>query len=277
MASPTRTSNQRRPKRPPNSWIIYRSDKVHELLPNGEGSSRLQADVSKMISTMWKQESAEVRAEYERRADAKKAEHHALYPDYRFQPMKKEEKERLREEKRLERERQRAHKKGRTRAPPSLEPAYVPAQLPYPIYYTPNISHGPTGPSPPISAASSPQEAVFPTDFQRNDIPRPTLLHDASEEILRCPPTPMHSVSPPSSSTVSSSVPGEALGRSDELEIVSPRPVGSRVSIPDSTLWPQQSNQHESNASAPSWADYGNFLPLYNPEPVGAIYRVLSV
>jgi hypothetical protein len=37
--------------------------------------------------------------EYERLADAKKAEHQLQYPNYRFQPMKKEEKERIREEK----------------------------------------------------------------------------------------------------------------------------------------------------------------------------------
>ncbi|KIK98564.1 hypothetical protein PAXRUDRAFT_55546, partial [Paxillus rubicundulus Ve08.2h10] len=75
------------PPRPPNAWILYRSDRLKELPPSKE--RRAQADVSKLISNMWKNEKEEVKLEYERMADAKKAEHQRLYPSYRFQPMKK--------------------------------------------------------------------------------------------------------------------------------------------------------------------------------------------
>ncbi|KAG2033502.1 high mobility group box domain-containing protein, partial [Suillus americanus] len=84
---------QSQPPRPPNAWILYRSDKIKVLPPAQPGQrSRAQADVSKLISDMWRNESDAVKLEYERLADARKAEHQRLYPDYRFQPMKKEEK-----------------------------------------------------------------------------------------------------------------------------------------------------------------------------------------
>lgn len=85
------------PPRPPNAWILYRSDKLKELeqkAPAGK-PRRPQAAISKEISVLWKAESKEVKARYEYLSDLKKAEHQAKYPGYRFQPVKKEEKERL--------------------------------------------------------------------------------------------------------------------------------------------------------------------------------------
>lgn len=177
MAGPIRTGDPSpdnrptvQPPRPPNAWILYRSDKLRELPPPAPNQPRrAQADVSKLISHMWKHESEYVRAEYERLADVKKAEHQALYPGYRFQPMKKEEKERLREEKRLEKEKVRANSKRRPRPAPYAPPAmYMPANIPHPLaaYYQapPDALYGPFGPSPPVSAASSPEEPTTPED-----------------------------------------------------------------------------------------------------------------
>lgn len=184
--------SQSQPPRPPNAWILYRSDKIKVLPPAAPGQrSRAQADVSKLISDMWRNESDAVKLEYERLADAKKAEHQRLYPDYRFQPMKKEEKERIREEKRQLKERAREKKKNRGRAGPSQEQhqavAPQPTQEPEPQqatiayphpYILPGVApvqdvpehiphhhypfldsgmqFGLAGPSPPLSAASSP-------------------------------------------------------------------------------------------------------------------------
>ncbi|KAG2113868.1 uncharacterized protein F5147DRAFT_35746 [Suillus discolor] len=187
-----------KPPRPPNAWILYRSDKIKELPPAEPGQrSRAQADVSKLVSDMWRKESDAVKLEYERLADAKKAEHQRKYPDYRFQPMKKEEKERIREEKKQLKERAREKKKTRGRAnavagpsqeqhdavvpQPMQEPdpqqvmpamAYappyplpgvmpvqnVPSHMPYHNYtfLDPEMQFGLTGPSPPLSAMSSP-------------------------------------------------------------------------------------------------------------------------
>ncbi|KAG2072273.1 hypothetical protein BDR04DRAFT_417616 [Suillus decipiens] len=183
---------QSQPPRPPNAWILYRSDKIKVLPPAAPGQrSRAQADVSKLISDMWRNESDAVKLEYERLADAKKAEHQRLYPDYRFQPMKKEEKERIREEKRQLKERAREKKKNRGRAGPSQEqhqvvtpqptqelepqkatvayahpyilPGVAPVQdVPEPIphhhhpFLDSRMQFGLAGPSPPLSAASSP-------------------------------------------------------------------------------------------------------------------------
>ncbi|KAI0958284.1 hypothetical protein AcV7_004143 [Taiwanofungus camphoratus] len=168
MAGPSRVPPRQtaradplQPPRPPNAWILYRSDKLHQIPPGPPGQpKRAQAEVSKLISEMWKAESNEVRAEYERLADMKKAEHHALYPHYRFQPMKKEDKARLREEKRAAKERAKEEaKKSKTRHIPYMMP-FMPAV--HSPYYAPHVAYGPAGPSPPLSAASSPSDSPSP-------------------------------------------------------------------------------------------------------------------
>ncbi|KDQ57658.1 hypothetical protein JAAARDRAFT_93592, partial [Jaapia argillacea MUCL 33604] len=79
--------------RPPNAWILYRSDKLKSLPPVPAGAPRrAQADVSREISLMWKNETEIVRSEYERRAELKKAQHQQLYPNYRYHPVSKAEK-----------------------------------------------------------------------------------------------------------------------------------------------------------------------------------------
>lgn len=157
-SSPTNTQRVVQPPRPPNAWILYRSDMVRELPPVAPGTPRrAQAEVSKMISDMWKAAPERVRQHYEQLADAKKAEHQAMYPGYRFQPMKKEEKERLREEKRLEKEKDRAQSR-RHRGRPSPYPvAGATSAMPHVVpFYQPELHYGSEGPSPPLSAASSP-------------------------------------------------------------------------------------------------------------------------
>ncbi|KAF8490363.1 hypothetical protein F5888DRAFT_1808178 [Russula emetica] len=105
--------------RPPNAWIIYRSDKLQELPPPPLGQPKpTQAEVSKIIAAQWRAESEDVRALYDQRAETAKAEHARLYPDYRFAPMKKADKDRIREEKRQAKEQERASRKVRSRVAP---------------------------------------------------------------------------------------------------------------------------------------------------------------
>ncbi|KAF7321487.1 HMG box domain-containing protein [Mycena kentingensis (nom. inval.)] len=157
MAGPTRTSRKSpptantNPPRPPNAWILYRSEKAKDW------GRMAQGDISKQISHMWKNESPAVRAEYERRADIKKAEHQAKYPEYRFQPLKKEEKERIRQEKRADKERAKQLKHGRVQPEPGPMPEELPAH-PAPNYEMYD-KHGIYGPSPPMSAAASPESS----------------------------------------------------------------------------------------------------------------------
>ncbi|PVG02983.1 hypothetical protein CPB86DRAFT_811111 [Serendipita vermifera] len=94
------------PPRPANAWILYRSDKMKGMVPEPGQPRQPQADISKLIAAMWKNENPEVRAHYEALSDMKKAEHLALYPGYRFQPMKKADKDKFRAEKKAEKERE---------------------------------------------------------------------------------------------------------------------------------------------------------------------------
>jgi hypothetical protein len=108
-----------KPPRPPNAWIIYRSDKLQNLPPPPLGQPKpTQAEVSKIIAAQWRAESAEVRATYDDRAETAKAEHARMYPDYRFAPMKKADKDRIREEKRQAKEQERAGRRVRARVAP---------------------------------------------------------------------------------------------------------------------------------------------------------------
>jgi hypothetical protein len=160
MKSPTLPSPTFKPPRPPNAWIIFRSEMMRTL-PKVPGQS--QADVSRIISKIWKEASDETRHLFEQRADAVKTEHQRMYPGYRFQPVKKEEKERRREEKRLEKERSRAQsRRHRRHAPYASSQIATQPQLAAP--FPPGTQYGTTGPSPPISAASSPGDGSLFSD-----------------------------------------------------------------------------------------------------------------
>ncbi|KAH9828829.1 uncharacterized protein C8Q71DRAFT_453437 [Rhodofomes roseus] len=170
MAGPSRTNGKPRPgpigpqpRRPPNAWILYRSDKLRELTAQRDPSApkRLQADISKEIADFWKTEDPEVKREYERIADIKKQEHMQAYPGYKFQPVKKEDKAKRREEEKAEKARVKEElKKAKARHVPYVQQDHLAAgptpQLPQPPFTHPNYPYCPLGPSPPLSAASSP-------------------------------------------------------------------------------------------------------------------------
>ncbi|KAG6886256.1 hypothetical protein C0993_006666 [Termitomyces sp. T159_Od127] len=143
--------------RPPNSWILYRSDMVALLAPPPPGTTRSQADVSRIISAMWKTEKPEVKAEYERRAEVKKLEHAAMYPNYRYMPKSKELKEELRKAKE-----ERRKKKNKRDSGQDASGSSRPRDIPYtshghPFLLPPDSSqYIQGGPSPPMSAAGSP-------------------------------------------------------------------------------------------------------------------------
>ena len=69
---------------------------------------RAQAEVSKIISDMWRQEPDHVKAKYERMAEQAKAEHRMMYPNYKFSPESKQEKEMRKAAKAAEKELKRA-------------------------------------------------------------------------------------------------------------------------------------------------------------------------
>lgn len=83
--------------RPPNAWILYRSQKFREIQQIRESQSRAgssekpksQAEISRIISQMWQNETTEVKQKFEALADEKKLAHQRMYPTYRYRPKKK--------------------------------------------------------------------------------------------------------------------------------------------------------------------------------------------
>lgn len=97
---PTGTMVKGKIPRPPNSWIIYRreqNDILQEWLEEEGEPALAAAEVSKLVSLLWKALSAEERADYGRQAVEEKAIHKQTYPDYKFQPQKKKTKKAKRE------------------------------------------------------------------------------------------------------------------------------------------------------------------------------------
>lgn len=184
-----------KPPRPPNAWILFRADQA-KCIPKGAGAPQ-QSEVSKTISQLWRDAPPEVKEHYERMADLRKQQHALQYPDYRFQPVKKEDKDRMRVEKKAEREASRGPSR-RTRtlashryapyaasdyastpAPatpastfPTSHQSYYPGGANYQI-------HGTFGPTPPMSAASSPGST-------NNSLPE-TPIEQESESPLTLP------------------------------------------------------------------------------------------
>ncbi|KAF9650927.1 hypothetical protein BDM02DRAFT_1222747 [Thelephora ganbajun] len=78
-----------RPPRPPNSWILFRS---HMAKERTDLEGRAQSEISAIISKAWKHAPADVKLHFEMLAEAKKVEHQARYPHYRFNPIKKADK-----------------------------------------------------------------------------------------------------------------------------------------------------------------------------------------
>lgn len=78
-----------RPPRPPNSWILFRSHMARERT---DLEGRAQSEISAIISKAWKHAPPDVKLHFEMLAEAKKVEHQARYPHYRFNPIKKTDK-----------------------------------------------------------------------------------------------------------------------------------------------------------------------------------------
>ncbi|TKY87494.1 hypothetical protein EX895_003508 [Sporisorium graminicola] len=82
--------------RPPNAWILYRSQKFREIQQTREAltrsgsteKSKSQAEISRIISQMWQNETAAIKGKFEALADEKKMAHQKMYPTYRYRPKK---------------------------------------------------------------------------------------------------------------------------------------------------------------------------------------------
>ncbi|KAK4171468.1 high mobility group box-domain-containing protein, partial [Triangularia setosa] len=75
--------------RPPNAYILYRKDQQAALKAANPGIPN--NDISIMTGGMWKKESPEVRAEYQRRSNEIKAKLMTAHPHYRYVPRRSSE------------------------------------------------------------------------------------------------------------------------------------------------------------------------------------------
>ncbi|MBW0460473.1 hypothetical protein O181_000188 [Austropuccinia psidii MF-1] len=82
-------NDEERLPRPPNSWILYRSDKIIQMRALNHGLA--QSVLSKEIAARWHNEDPEVKKEYEKKAEIIKAEHAIKYPHYKYNPRRKKQ------------------------------------------------------------------------------------------------------------------------------------------------------------------------------------------
>lgn len=269
MTGPSRTVRERpqvQPPRPPNAWILYRSDKLRQLPQIAPHQRLAQADVSRLISNMWKNETEDVRLDYERRADAKKAEHALKYPNYRYQPQTKEQKQRARVQKKQDRQDKKqqpttsdgdspaADSSAVTSSTPSPAPPllqgllYTAPPFAIPGFYVPDIRFGPGGPSPPLSAAASPVLSPLP-ELLPSPVLRPASVPlkpeyrtdgDASS-VTSLPTTPYtHALSPPATHSRGTSEPAPYttdVNIQQTCQRVSKSTVPQAVATPATVLW----------------------------------------
>ncbi|KAJ2391008.1 hypothetical protein GGI23_005512 [Coemansia sp. RSA 2559] len=73
-------------KRPPNSFMIYRSERHNELVKEYKGGNKV---VSGIIAKEWHSMNPEHKKKYEDLAAMKKREHELLYPNYKFMPKRR--------------------------------------------------------------------------------------------------------------------------------------------------------------------------------------------
>ncbi|KAJ2731789.1 hypothetical protein IW152_004279 [Coemansia sp. BCRC 34962] len=73
-------------KRPPNSFMIYRSERHNELVKEYKGGNKV---ISGIIAKEWHSMGQEAKKRYEDMAAVKKREHEMLYPNYKFMPKRR--------------------------------------------------------------------------------------------------------------------------------------------------------------------------------------------
>ncbi|ORZ02505.1 hypothetical protein BCR43DRAFT_11448 [Syncephalastrum racemosum] len=74
--------------RPMNCFMAFRLEKQSEILENCHGANH--RDISKVIAKWWKEMSDEEKAPYRERARLASIEHKKRYPNYKYQPQKRE-------------------------------------------------------------------------------------------------------------------------------------------------------------------------------------------
>ncbi|KAF4598411.1 hypothetical protein EYR38_006813 [Pleurotus pulmonarius] len=176
---PKDTTNKKRsdgkpPPRPSNRFFIYRAEQtaLHKKLNPHDH----QTDISKIIAERWKHETPEVVAEYEKKAQAAKAEHKLLYPDYKYQPKSKQQKQAEREELKAKRPTKKT-RAGSTSPTPPLSAAPTPTDVD-----TDEQPNTPNNASPSTSASGKLADISYYSTSIQN--PRPQYPPAAADNLL---------------------------------------------------------------------------------------------
>ncbi|TPX54661.1 hypothetical protein SeMB42_g00168 [Synchytrium endobioticum] len=77
--------------RPPNSFILYRRERHAAITADYKSAAGKVLNnnvISKIVASMWQNESPEVKALYTAKAEAAKKMHREKYPNYKYQPRK---------------------------------------------------------------------------------------------------------------------------------------------------------------------------------------------
>lgn len=152
--------------RPCNSWILFRRE-VTRNWPSWMGPLPAQGKVSAITKALWDSLTVENRQLWDDLAEQIKVLHKLRFPDYKFKPMKREEKERLIEAKKLaaaeKKEQARLAKlnKSNAAASGSRGPVSVAVSTRPQPYYFPTTHFSqfhPAGASPAMSYASLAEE-----------------------------------------------------------------------------------------------------------------------
>ncbi|RUO95491.1 high mobility group box domain-containing protein, partial [Jimgerdemannia flammicorona] len=92
----TKKKNLKKIPRPKNCFMAYRMDKQHEIMKQWPGVNN--KDISRIVGSMWKQESEEEKGRYKAIAEELKKCHAREYPGYKFSPKKKTQKNNLKKQ-----------------------------------------------------------------------------------------------------------------------------------------------------------------------------------
>jgi hypothetical protein len=106
----SRSSKEDKIPRPSNAWLLFRNEHKNIVDP---GRVMSQPEISKAVSILWRNADQE---KYQRLADMAKIQHRRDYPDYKYKPKSREEKNRIKQEQMDKRKEERRLKKQEKKA-----------------------------------------------------------------------------------------------------------------------------------------------------------------
>ncbi|KAI9329424.1 hypothetical protein BDR26DRAFT_872562 [Obelidium mucronatum] len=83
---PAKTEGEAKIPRPPNAFILYRSDNQPKLVQSFVGQGKSSRDFSALIGLMWKEATPAVKDHYQALAAERMKDHREKFPGYKYRP-----------------------------------------------------------------------------------------------------------------------------------------------------------------------------------------------